>query len=221
MDPIRVGGTIGSAPLELFSYAPARERSSSDAVKRAVDIVAALFAIQLVLFVAAALLVLNPLANPGPLLFRQRRMGQDGRPFMLVKFRTMSVGPADVRPHDAPLEVDRITPLGHILRKYRIDELPNFLNVLRGEMSVVGPRPDALDHAWIYAQVVPHYRDRYVQKPGITGLAQVRSGYADTARAVCRKARYDKFYGRRASLWLDLFILRKTVGVVLSGFGAK
>lgn len=221
MDPIRVGGGFPSAGPGTYSHVPASGSQSSDLIKRAADIAAALFALNIILSVALVLLVLNPVANPGPLFFRQRRMGQGGRPFMLIKFRTMSVGPSDIRAHDAPLEVERITPLGHILRKYRIDELPNFLNVLRGEMSVVGPRPDAIDHAWIYAQIVPYYRERYTRKPGITGLAQVRSGYADTARAVCRKARYDKFYGRRASFWLDLFILRKTVGVVLSGFGAR
>ncbi len=190
-------------------------------LKRAGDVVFAVTAMVLVGSAAIILLVLNPFLNPGRLFFRQIRMGQGGRPFMLLKFRTMSADPVALRAHDAPLETDRITPLGAILRRYRIDELPNFVNVLRGEMSVVGPRPDAFDHASAYARSVPHYRDRLLRKPGITGLAQVRSGYADSPGAVARKVRYDRFYARRASLTLDIFILRKTVGVVLSGFGAK
>ena len=218
-----VGTDRDVLPIPLWDRRPGPSALGHGAVlaKRAGDIIFALPGLLLVGWLAVLLLLLNPAFNPGPLFFRQARMGQGGRPFMLLKFRTMSAGGGALRAHDAPLELDRITPLGAILRRYRIDELPNFLNVLRGEMSLVGPRPDALDHASAYALSVPHYRDRLHRKPGITGLAQVRGGYADSLRAVARKVRYDRFYAQRASLGLDLFILRKTVAVVLSGSGAK
>jgi len=171
--------------------------------------------------IGLVLLVLNPLCNPGPLLFRQDRMGMGGRRFTLWKFRTMSVDAAQVRAHDAPLEVERITFFAGYIRRFRIDELPNFFSVLIGDMSLVGPRPDAWDHSAQYAQDVLHYSDRFRVRPGITGLAQVRGGYADTTRAVERKARLDRFYVRKSRIKLDLYIMWCTVVVVATGFGGR
>jgi lipopolysaccharide/colanic/teichoic acid biosynthesis glycosyltransferase len=167
------------------------------------------------------LCVLNPFFNPGPLLYSQHRMGMGGRRFNMWKFRTMSVAPDVARAHNAPLELERITVFASYLRKFRIDELPNFFSVLVGDMSLVGPRPDAWDHSTEYAGSVLHYSDRFRVRPGITGLAQVRSGYADTTRAVERKARYDRFYVRKSRIKLDLYIMWNTVIVFFTGFGAK
>lgn len=176
----------------------------------------------LVAFFAILLLVLNPFLNPGPLFYRQARMGRNGTSFMMWKFRTMTPAAGNaVRAHDAPLEESRITRLGRVLRKTRIDELPNFINVARGEMSVVGPRPDAWDHSAAYVQMVSRYRDRFAVLPGITGLAQVRGGYADTGDAIRRKAAYDSYYVRRRSVMLDIYIILRTVTVMATGLGAK
>ncbi|OWU78010.1 hypothetical protein ATO3_01230 [Marinibacterium profundimaris] len=179
-------------------------------------------ALPLILVVGATLLVLNPVLNPGPLFFRQERMGRGRVTFTMWKFRTMTpAAPGLQRAADTGVETDRITRLGAVLRTYRIDELPNFLNVLTGEMSVIGPRPDAAHHARHFLEQIPHYAARYAARPGITGLAQVEAGYAEGVEATARKAAYDEIYVARASLALDLRILLRTVTVVASGSGAR
>ncbi len=185
------------------------------------DYTFAVLALPFTAVVALALLVLNPSVNPGPVFFRQDRMGLGGQKFRIWKFRTMIPSEDDIRPHDAELEQDRITKLGGFLRKSRIDELPNFFNVLTGDISIVGPRPDAWSHAVEHINVIPRYRERFRVKPGITGLAQVRQGYADTSNATARKARYDLFYVRKSKMKLDLFIIWETFVVLCAGFGVK
>src|SRR5690554_384268 len=150
------------------------------AAKRVADVVVSLLGLPITAVIALGLMILNPIWNPGPLLYRQQRMGRDGRPMTMWKFRTMlspegfaARGPTD------PLEQERITPLGGWLRRTRLDELPQFLCVLQGSMSLIGPRPDYIEHALFYARVVPGYRSRYSVRPGISGWAQVRLGYAE------------------------------------------
>lgn len=189
--------------------------------KRTVDLLFSLAVLPFVIMLAAGLLVINPIFNPGPVFFRQSRMGLGGVPFTIWKFRTMTPCSRGVRAHDAPVEKNRIGALGRFLRQTRIDELPNVFSILRGEMTLVGPRPDAWEHAVQYIDVIPYYRDRFRVKPGITGLAQVRAGYADTRRAVQRKARLDRFYVSKSRLRLDLIIMLGTAKIVLTGFGAK
>lgn len=212
---------IVAPPAGYAAHQAQAQARQGRGVARFVDICFALLAAPIVLAVAIALLVLNPLYNPGPLFFRQKRMGKDCTAFQMWKFRTMLPSTADVRSHDAPLDRHRITRLGALLRKSRIDELPNILNVLRGEMAVVGPRPDAWDHASVYMRTIPRYAQRFVVLPGITGLAQVRSGYADDYKSVCRKARLDSIYVRNRSLRMDTGIVLATVVVMLTGFGAR
>jgi len=180
-----------------------------------------IIALPFVVFIALILLAVNPVLNPGPLFFRQERMGMGGRRFTMWKFRTMEVTETQVRGHDAPLEEDRIPAFARYLRQSRIDELPNLLNVLIGDMSLVGPRPDAWEHSAHYVLTIAYYNDRFRVRPGITGLAQVRGGYADTTRAVERKARFDRFYVKKSRIRLDIYILWQTVVVVLTGFGAR
>ncbi|MFD0981069.1 sugar transferase [Tropicimonas aquimaris] len=186
------------------------------------DKVLALTGISLMVVVALVLLILNPLLNPGPLFFRQTRMGKNGTEFRMWKFRTMiPVDESQMRKADGALEQDRITPLGQFLRTYRIDELPNFLNVLRGDMSVIGPRPDSASHAKHFAKVIPHYNYRFKVKPGITGLAQIESGYAEGIEATEIKAHYDQIYVETSSGRLDLYIAVRTILVMLTGYGAR
>lgn len=172
--------------------------------------------------VALLLLVLNPFFNPGPLFYRQERLGKNQVPFQIWKFRTMLPESADVdRSALCPLEESRITPLGRALRKFRIDELPNFFNVLRGDMSVIGPRPDTASHARHYLSAIDHYDYRFKVKPGITGLAQIESGYAEGVEATSIKAHYDQIYVETSSGRLDVYIAIRTIQVMLTGFGAR
>jgi len=181
----------------------------------------ALICLPIIAMVALALLVLNPAYNPGPLFFSQTRMGRHGKPFRMIKFRTMLTTSQVTRSHEDGVEETRITRLGRILRKYRIDELPNMINVLRHEMSVIGPRPDAWDHATAFAEKVPGYMARHAVFPGITGLAQVRQGYAEGIDQTVAKARLDRVYIRQQGFGSELQIIMDTIRVILSGFGAR
>lgn len=189
--------------------------------KTGFDYGTALLALPIIGVFCLVLQLLNPFLNPGPLFFRQKRTGRLGREFTMWKFRTMLPAASAVRDPDAPLEVNRITRLGRLLRRTRLDELPNFFNVLRGEMSVVGPRPDAANHADFFSESIHGYANRHMVKPGITGLAQVEHGYAEGRNATERKAKYDNLYVLRSCGRLDLYIVFRTVFVIFRGFGAK
>jgi lipopolysaccharide/colanic/teichoic acid biosynthesis glycosyltransferase len=180
-----------------------------------------LLALPLVLGIALVLLLLNPWYNPGPLFFVQERLGRHRQPFRMIKFRTMTVAPARARGCEDGVETCRITPLGAILRKSRLDELPNFLNVLRGEMSTIGPRPDCREHAEQYLKTIPHYAYRYMVKPGISGLAQIEMGYAEGSEQTALKAHYDQLYVETSCGRLDVYIAWRTLIVMMTGFGAK
>ena len=188
--------------------------------KRLADIVISLCLLPVVGLVAGALLVLNRGFNQGPLLYHQTRMGQGLTAFTAIKFRSMQPVPAITRAVDDPIETDRITPLGRILRKTRLDELPQVINVLRGEMSLIGPRPDYFDHAREYLTQIPEYRLRHLVRPGISGLAQVTLGYAEGLDATRAKATADLAYIRNASFALELRIFWLTLVTVLLRRGA-
>ena len=154
--------------------------------------------------------------SPGPALFTQSRVGREGRPFALLKFRTMRHAP-DGQLQSASRDDPRVTRLGRLLRKSSLDELPQLFNVLRGEMSLVGPRPHALSHDARFAKLVEGYVKRYGVKPGMTGWAQVHGarGSIDTLAKLQQRTRYDLYYIEHQSLLLDLHILCRTVFVVL------
>lgn len=189
--------------------------------KRAMDLAFAVLCLPFLFILTCVVCLSNPFWNPGKVFFRQRRMGRNGKAFTMWKFRTMVDNGTSVRDANAPLDEDRITALGRLLRRTKLDELPNILNILTGDMSLVGPRPDAFEHATEYALRIPRYRGRFSVRPGITGLAQVRGGYADDLRSVRRKAHYDSYYIRNRSILLELAIIAATVSVVLSGFGQR
>lgn len=169
-------------------------------------------------FVTLALCIINPFLNAGPLIFLQSRMGQDCRPFTAIKFRTMRIKATAARGAYDLLETDRIPPFGRLLRRSRLDELPQIINVLRGEMSLIGPRPDAFDHAVVYLKEVPDYRLRYQALPGISGYAQTEVGYVDGIEDLHRKVAADLYYIANASFRLDLWITWRTLCVV---FGCR
>lgn len=188
--------------------------------KRVFDISISVLLIPFALLTAGLLLILNPFLNRGPLLFSQKRMGHKSQPFNAIKFRSMLPVEQITRKADDPIETHRITPLGQILRKMRIDELPQIINVLRGEMSLIGPRPDSFDHANEYLTAIPEYRARHVILPGISGLAQVTLGYAEGIDATRAKASADLAYIRNAGFAMDTKILWLTVVTVIGRRGA-
>jgi exopolysaccharide biosynthesis polyprenyl glycosylphosphotransferase len=186
-------------------------------VKRAFDV--ALAAVLLLpalplLLVAAALVWVT---SPGPVLYRQVRVGKDGRPFTMLKLRTMeaeaerTTGPVLAAANDP-----RITPLGRVLRATRLDELPQLWNVLRGDMSFVGPRPERPEFVTRFAREIDGYTERFTVRPGVTGYAQVGGEYHTSAAT---KLKYDLAYIYNRTLWLDLRILSETVKVMLTRRG--
>lgn len=174
------------------------------------------------LLLIVALLV--RLDSPGPSLFRQMRIGYRGQPFQVFKFRTMTVAGPEANILDRAKTKDndaRVTRLGRFLRRSRIDELPQILNILRGDMSWIGPRPEAASLSEWYQSELPFYRYRHIVPPGITGWAQVNQGHVVELDDVLSKLHYDFFYIKNFSLWLDAVIVVRTVQTILTGFGAK
>lgn len=200
---------------------------SYTSLKRAIDIIGALVLIPLCLPLFAVLGVLIRLDSPGGAFFIQERIGYQGRTFRMIKFRTMRErGPVPdglAQREDAMTrsDDDRITSIGRALRKTRLDELPQVFNVLRGEMSFVGPRPEACSLSAWYETELPFYPYRHIVRPGITGWAQVNQGHVTDVSDVLDKLRYDFYYIKNISLWLDLLVALKTIRVIVHGIGAK
>jgi lipopolysaccharide/colanic/teichoic acid biosynthesis glycosyltransferase len=187
--------------------------------KRLFDVIMCLLLLPLLFIISIFLLVLNPFYNIGGLLFVQERMGKNCEAFYAIKFRTMSPIAEITRKYDEPIEVDRITPLGRILRRMRIDELPQILNVLIGDMSLIGPRPDYYIHALEYLKNVEGYCDRHTIRPGITGLSQVRLGYVENLETISKKVSIDNYYIQNVSYTTELKIIFSTILVIIRGIG--
>ena len=188
--------------------------------KRGFDLFLAVSLLPLLAVNSVVIFVLNPFLNAGPLLFIQDRMGRDCKPFPTIKFRTMEPAEVMTRTAEAPLEINRITKLGRILRKMRIDELPQIINVIRGEMSFIGPRPDYYEHACYFLKEVPGYRERHVVRPGMSGLAQTVVGYVEGSEATKKKVQADLYYITNANLRLELWLIWRTIVVVFAKAGA-
>jgi len=219
----------------------------SRALKRTVDVTASLLAIVILAPVALLISLLIRITSRGPAIFRQERVGinrrwslgdrrseprsgeeQDrrqvpsfGRPFTMYKFRTMVVDAEKDGARLAEANDPRVTPVGRFLRKTRLDEILQFINVLMGDMSLVGPRPERPEFVQALSGKIPGYLDRLGLKPGITGLAQILNGYDEDLESVRRKVSLDLLYLQNASLWNDFKILLRTVRVVLKGSGAR
>mgnify|MGYP004512104625 CR=1 FL=1 len=164
------------------------------------------------------------LDSPGPALFRQQRMGYRGQLFYMIKFRTMRAEQTTGPTREAAVTKDndaRITRLGRFLRRTRLDELPQAVNILRGEMSWIGPRPEAMALSELYEERLPFYRYRHIVRPGITGWAQVNQGHVSSVDEVLSKLHYDFYYIKNFSPWLDVVIVLRTIKTMLTGFGAK
>jgi exopolysaccharide biosynthesis polyprenyl glycosylphosphotransferase len=197
------------------------------AVKRVIDIIGVLVLMPVCLPLFAGLALLIRLDSPGRAFFIQERMGYRGQTFRIVKFRTMrelSEGPDTPADRDSAKtrsDDERITRIGRFLRKSRLDELPQIFNVLRGDMSIIGPRPEACALSAWYDAELPFYPYRHIVRPGITGWAQVNQGHVTEVSDVLDKLRFDFYYIKNISLWLDLLIALKTVRVMVQGHGAR
>ena len=188
--------------------------------KRTCDTIGVLLASPFILIVGGVAALFIKLEDGGPIFFSQPRMGHRGEVFAIFKFRTMRDGTACGNHYTADND-PRVTRVGRILRRYRIDELPQALNILRGEMSWIGPRPELLPLAELYEAEIPFYSYRHIVRPGITGWAQVQQGWAAELKDVVGKLHYDFFYIKHFSPWLDLLITARTIRTILTGFGAR
>jgi exopolysaccharide biosynthesis polyprenyl glycosylphosphotransferase len=206
---------------EAFVYSDAINPSPVYlAMKRALDLVCAIAVFVLTLPLMLLIAIAIKLDSPGPVLFRQERLGRFGEPFMLYKFRSMRSGAEkDVGPMWAQVNDDRVTRVGRILRRTHLDELPQVFNVLRNELSFVGPRPERECFVQALEKRIPYFRLREYIKPGITGWAQVSAAYGDSVLASAEKLRYDLYYAKHASMRFDLKILFQTVWHVALGRG--
>ena len=191
-------------------------------LKRFSDIFVSLILLILALPVMVITAILIVLEDGFPILYRQERVGRDGKTFDVIKFRSMRTdAEKDGTPRFATAKDDRTTRVGRFIRKTRIDELPQLISVLKGDMSIVGPRPERPYFVDQLTKKLPFYAVRHSVKPGVTGWAQVRYQYGETLEDSAEKLQYDLYYVKNHSLFLDLLVLFETVSVVLTGKGAR
>lgn len=190
-----------------------------EAAKRLADLLLGLLLSPLLIVLMVGIAILIKLDGPGPVFFVQERMGFRGTKFRMIKFRTMK--PEHQGPHHTEDNDARITRVGRVLRRHRLDELPQIINILRGEMSWIGPRPESLALAEWYEADVPFYRYRHIVRPGISGWAQVHQGQTAGLNEAMEKLQFDFFYIKHFSPWLDLLIAMKSVRVLLTGYRSR
>lgn len=192
--------------------------------KHVLDWLSAIITLILLLPVLLLIALVVRLDSPGPVIFRQTRVGYCGNLFTVYKFRTMITAAPGTSTLDAAktqTEDKRITRIGAFLRRSRLDELPQMLNILKGEMSWIGPRPEAHVLSSWYEEQIPFYRYRHIVRPGLTGWAQVNQGHVAEVEDVRNKLYLDFYYIKNFSLWIDLLIIVRTIQTILTGFGAK
>lgn len=196
-------------------------RNDYDPLKRILDVVAVVLTTPLWLPLGLLIWLVIRLDSPGAPIYHQTRIGRHGRRFRLLKFRTMIDNAEEDGPQFAAPGDPRLTRVGRVLRRFRLDELPQLINVLVGHLSLVGPRPERPYFAEQFSTAIPLFSYRNLVRPGVTGWAQVNHGYADDVAGALEKLAFDLYYVKHMSIWLDLEILRKSVWTVLSGFGAR
>jgi exopolysaccharide biosynthesis polyprenyl glycosylphosphotransferase len=191
-------------------------------VKRCLDLVVSAVLLVTAMPVLGLAMLAIAIEGGGPVIYRQERVGYQGRTFTVLKLRSMTHdAERDGKAEWASDRDPRVTRVGRIIRRMRIDELPQLLNVLKGEMSFVGPRPERPEFVAMLVEQIPFYAVRHSVKPGLTGWAQVRYAYGASVEQSIRKLEYDLYYVKNHTLFLDLMILLETVRVVLLGEGAR
>ncbi|MBN1108347.1 MAG: sugar transferase [Bacteroidales bacterium] len=189
------------------------------AIKAVFDIV---FSLLFLIVLSPFLLILSFLifiSGKGPVIYSQDRIGKDGKPFSIYKFRSMVYDAEKGGPMLAGANGEKVTRIGSFIRKYRVDEIPNLINVLKGDMSLVGPRPERQYYIDQIVKEAPEYLELQLVKPGVTSWGQVKYGYASTVDEMIERLRYDLYYMKNRSLWFDIRIIFYTVGTVLRGKG--
>jgi len=200
----------GAAPPPLFGP-----------LKRLMDIGLCVLLLPVALPIMIASAISIRLDSPGPALFWQERVGQGGRIFRMVKFRTMRYEPAGAAARFAAKDDDRITRVGRFLRRTRLDELPQLWNIVKGDMSLIGPRPEQVAFVSRFEREIPFYGLRHFVRPGVTGWAQIGSGYASDVQGTVEKLEHDFYYVKYRSMALDAYILYRTIKTVVTGSGAR
>ena len=176
----------------------------------------------ILLIISPFLLLLSliiKITGKGPVIYSQDRIGKNGRPFSIYKFRSMVYNAEFGEPMLSATDEERVTRIGRFLRKYRIDEIPNFINVLRGELSIVGPRPERKFFIDQIVKLVPEYTELQKVKPGITSWGQVKFGYASNVDEMIKRLEYDLYYMKNRSLLFDVKIFFYTIGIIFKGKG--
>jgi sugar transferase (PEP-CTERM system associated) len=199
-----------------------RRSRTAQVIKRFSDVVFGITGLILSLPVMALVALAVRLDSKGPVIYSQKRVGLRGRYFNVLKFRSMCVdAERETGAQWASADDLRITRVGRFLRKFRFDELPQFINVIRGDMSFVGPRPERPEFVEELRKAIPYYDERHTVRPGITGWAQVQYEYGASVEAACRKLEYDLFYLKNMSFFFDALIIFRTVRTILSGHGGR
>ncbi|NMC45205.1 MAG: sugar transferase [Chloroflexi bacterium] len=222
--PILYEELIGRVPIFLLeddwilrSFVDhARSTSSYETLKRILDIFVATVGLFLLVVLTPALALIILLDGGRPILYRQERVGISGKPFTLLKFRTMRQdAEEDGKPRLAVENDERVTKVGRFLRRSHLDELPQFINILKGDISMVGPRAERPEFVHQLEQEIPFYRARLFVKPGMTGWAQINYRYASNVEESAIKLEYDLYYIKHRSIWLDITIILRTMGQVV------
>jgi lipopolysaccharide/colanic/teichoic acid biosynthesis glycosyltransferase len=206
----------GLTPNEFGALLPSRQYL---VIRRGLELLLTVVVAPILLPILLGVALRVRLDSAGPIFFVQNRVGRRGRVFRMIKFRTMYHGAGG--PSFTQADDKRVTRVGAFLRRYRLDELPQLVNVLRGDMSWVGPRPEALTLDEEYVRDIPHFALRGIVRPGVTGWAQINQGYAHEAEEMRSKLEYDLYYLKHCSLWLDVMIVLRTFAVLFGGAGAR
>ena len=203
----------------LVDITSSRMPAWQQSVKRVFDIVVSVVGMLILSPVYLYVAIRVKLGSKGPIFYKQERIGYEGSPFMIYKFRTMYIDAERMGPQLSQVNDPRITPFGHVMRKYRLDELPQFWNILRGDMSIVGPRPERRYYIEQIEKIAPYYCLVYKVKPGLLSWGPIKIGYSDTVEKMVERLRYDIIYMDNMTLQTDIKILFYSVGVILKGKG--
>ena len=210
---------IKSYDIKSDSGIQVHRKTLDEAIRQFFDIVISLFSLIILSPLILILALFIRISGKGPVIYSQDRIGKNGKPFVIYKFRSMIYNAEAGSPMLSGINEERITRIGRYLRKYRIDEIPNFINVLKGEMAIVGPRPE---RQFFIDQIVkrnPEFMILLRIKPGITSWGQVKYGYASNVDEMLERLEYDLYYIKNRSLWFDVKIFLYTIGTVLKGKG--
>ncbi|HSE31160.1 MAG TPA: TIGR03013 family XrtA/PEP-CTERM system glycosyltransferase [Pyrinomonadaceae bacterium] len=208
-------------PSWLIFTGPGRQAKLASVTRTAAHRLVALIGLLISLPIVIVTAILIKLDSRGPVFYKQERVGKNGRPFVLTKFRSMKVDAEKEGPVWASKDDDRTTRVGRVLRKIRVDEIPQFWNILKGDMNFVGPRPERPHFVAQLAQEISYYEQRHLIEPGLTGWAQIKYPYGASIEDARQKLQYDLFYIKNQSLFLDAIIMFETIKIILFGRGAQ